>query len=115
MTDAPVLPELAELLGLGPEDGFMPREEGLMSDEYQRIKVLVETAERSFKGCVFKPKKSEEFRLSDHLNNYGKEFICLTDVEVADRGQHYRVGEKRDFVAIAVHAITYLTPLEPDR
>jgi hypothetical protein len=115
MTDAPVVPEWAKMLDLGPEDGLMTLEEGLMSDEYQRIRVLVETTERSFKGYVFKPRKDDDFRLSDHLNTYGKEFLCLTDVEVADRGQHYRVGEKRDFVAIAVHAITYLTPLEPDK
>lgn len=83
--------------------------------QHQRIHVLIETAERAFKGYIYKPIKDDAFRLSDHLNTYGKEFICLTDVEVSDRGQHYRVGEKLPFVAIAINSITYLTPLEPDR
>jgi len=83
--------------------------------EHQIIRVLVETAERSFKGNVYKPVKDDRFRLSDHLNTYGKQFLCLTDVEISDRGQHYRVGEKQPFVAISVSAITYLAPLEPDK
>jgi hypothetical protein len=82
--------------------------------EHERIKVLIETAERSFKGHIFKPVKDERFRLSDHLNSYDKAFMCLADVEVADRGQHYRVGDHQQFVAVAVSAITYITPLQPD-
>jgi hypothetical protein len=30
---------------------------------------------------------------------------------VLDRGQQYRVGDKREFVAVAVSSITYITPL----
>ena len=85
-----------------------------MENHHKRIRVLVETAERSFKGFVYKSLKEDGYRLSDHLNDYGKQFICLSEVEVADRGQHYRVGEKRDFCAISVSAITYITPLETD-
>ncbi len=55
--------------------------------------------------------KDERFRLSDHLNTYGKEFLCLSDVVIQDRGQQYRAGDKREFVAVAVSAITYVTPL----
>lgn len=86
-----------------------------MDEQLQRIKVLVETNERSFKGYIYKPVKDERYRLSDHLNTFGKQFLCMADVEVADRGQHYRVGEKLEFCAVAVNAITYLAPLEDDR
>ncbi|HEX9092397.1 MAG TPA: hypothetical protein VF902_00290 [Coriobacteriia bacterium] len=82
-----------------------------MSDEHERIRVLVETDERAFKGFIHKPLKDDTFRLSDHLNTYGKDFICLSDVQISERGQAYRVGEKREFVAIAIAAITYITPM----
>jgi hypothetical protein len=39
----------------------------------------------------------------------------MSDVKVTDRGDHIRVGEQHDFVAVATSAITYLTPLEDDR
>jgi hypothetical protein len=52
--------------------------------------------------------------LSDHLNSYDKVFICLSDAEIKDRGQVHRPGEKRPFIAIAVPAITFVTPLEDD-
>lgn len=81
---------------------------------HERIRVLVETAERSFRGFVFKPIKDETFRLSDHLNTYDKAFLSLSTVVIQDRGQAYRAGDKRDFVAVAVSAITYITPLRDD-
>ena len=81
-------------------------------DDFQKIRVLVETAERSFRGYLFKPVREEGFRLSDFLNSYGDKFLRLSEVEITDRGQHYRVGEKIEFVAISVSAITYLAPLE---
>lgn len=84
-----------------------------MSDgiTHERIRVLVETAERAFKGYMYKPVKDERYRLSDHLNGYDHKFISLSDVQVLDRGQQYRVGDKREFVAIAIASITYITPL----
>jgi hypothetical protein len=81
---------------------------------YKRVRVLIETAERSFRGYLYKPERDEQYRLSDHLNEYGKQFLNLADVEIADRGQHWRVGEKQPFVAVAVSSITYVTPLEDD-
>ena len=81
---------------------------------HERVRVLVETDERTFRGYVYKPVKDERFRLSDHLNSYDKDFICLSEVQVTDRGQSYRVGDKRDFVAVAVAAITYITPIRDD-
>jgi hypothetical protein len=79
--------------------------------EHERIKVLIETEQRAFKGYLHKPVKDGKFRLSDHLNTYAGNFLCLTDAQILERGQQYRVGEKRDFVAVAVSSITYLTPL----
>lgn len=86
-----------------------------MQEDIRRIRVLIETDERCFKGKVCKPARGADYRLSDHLNDYGKQFLCLTDVEIADRGREYRVGERRDFVAISIPSITYVMPLEDDR
>lgn len=85
-----------------------------MAGEYRRVKVLIETAERSFRGMVFVPSGDDHIRLSDFLNTYDKQFLCLADVELADRGQHWRIGDKTSFVAIAVNAITYIMPMEGD-
>lgn len=79
---------------------------------YQKIRVLVETEQRSFKGYVHKPVTEDDERLSDYLNTYGDKFLRLSDVEVTERGQHYRVGDKVPFLAIAVAAITYVSPLD---
>lgn len=83
------------------------------SESYERIKVLVETTERSFRGYVYK-RTGERFRLSDHLNAYDKQFLCLTDVMITDRGKEYRIGDKRDFVAISIASITFVTPMDDD-
>lgn len=81
---------------------------------HKRIKVMIETPERTIFGNIFKPEKGQRYRLSDHLNSYDRQFICLTDVEIKDRGQHHRVGDKRPFIAVSIAAITYMTPLEED-
>jgi hypothetical protein len=81
---------------------------------HERIRVLVETAERSFRGWVYKPIKDSTYRLSDHLNSYDKAFLSLADVVIQDRGQAYRAGDRRDFVAVAVSSVTYITPLRDD-
>jgi len=80
--------------------------------EFKKIRVLVETSERSFKGFLHKPRNTEDQRLSDWVNTYGDKFMRLSDVEITDRGLHYRVGEKVQFCAVAVSAITYIIPLE---
>jgi hypothetical protein len=81
------------------------------AETYEPVRVLVETAERAFKGTVYKPVKGAGFRLSDHLNTYDREFLCLTDVQIADRGQAWRVSDTRGFIAVAVCSIIYVTPL----
>ncbi len=78
---------------------------------HEQIRVLVETAERTFRGTVHKPVIDDTYRLSDHLNSYDKKFLCLSDVMINDRGQEYRAGQRQEFVAIALSAITYVTPL----
>ena len=83
-----------------------------MEQQFQKIRVLVETEQRSFKGWVHKPINGDGQRLSDYINSYSDIFLRLSDVEVTDRGQHYRVGDKQDFVAVAINSITYITPLE---
>lgn len=81
---------------------------------YRKIQVLVETLERTVVGFIHKPESEGQRRLSDYLNEYDRCFVCLTDVEIKDRGQHHRVGDKRAFIAIALSAICYITPLEDD-
>lgn len=80
--------------------------------EYQKIKILVETEQRSFKGYLYKPVTEAAQRLSDYINSYGQRFLRLADVEITERGQHYRVGDKIPFLAVSVSAITYIAPLE---
>lgn len=79
---------------------------------YEPIRVLVETSERTFKGTVYKPVGDDTFRLSDHLNAYDKKFLNLSDVTIHERGQAHRVGDKCEYVAVAINAITYLTPID---
>jgi hypothetical protein len=72
---------------------------GAVSDQgdqvgnYERVRVLVETAERAFKGYLHKPVREPAYRLSDHLNEHDKDFVCLSDVQVLERGQAYRVRD----------------------
>jgi len=82
-------------------------------ETFERVRVIVETAERTFRGYLYRPVLDADHRLSDYLNNYDRRFISLSDVAINDRGQTHRPGEKRDFVAIATTAITYLTPMNP--
>lgn len=79
---------------------------------HERIKVMVETAERTLIGVIHKPVVDDQYRLSDHLNSYDKNFLCLSDVQIKDRGQEYRAGEKCEFIAISVSAITFIRPLD---
>jgi hypothetical protein len=82
------------------------------SNSHEQVRVLVETGERSFRGTIHKPLKDERFRLSDHLNEYDRTFLCLTEVQVNERGQQYRAGDLFPFVAISVASITYVTPID---
>jgi hypothetical protein len=83
-----------------------------MTEEFQRIRVIVETAERTMRGYIYKPKVDERYRLSDFLNTYSDKFLRLTNVEILERGQTHRVGDRQDFVAVSVAAITYIAPIE---
>lgn len=83
-----------------------------MTEQYRKVRVLVETAERAFRGVVHQPVAEAEQRFSDYINTYPHAFLCLSDVQVTDRGQHYRVGDKQEFAAVAVSAITYITTVD---
>jgi hypothetical protein len=80
---------------------------------YEKVRVIVETAERTFRGYLYRPVLDENHRLSDYLNDYDRRFLCLSDVSVNDRGQTHRPGEKRAFVAISTNAISFLAPMKP--
>jgi hypothetical protein len=79
---------------------------------HEQVSVIVETAERSFVGTLHKPIVDDTYRLSDHLNSYDKKFLCLSDVTVRERGQQHRPGERHDFIAVALTAITYISPVK---
>lgn len=81
--------------------------------DFHRVRVIVETAERTFRGFLYQPVSDPSKRLSDYLNEYERRFLCLSDVTVTDRGQTHRPGEKREFVAVATNAITFLAPMKP--
>jgi hypothetical protein len=78
---------------------------------FEKVAVIVETAERTFRGNLHKPVVDSNYRLSDYLNAYDRSFLCLTDVAINDRGQTHRPGEKRDFVAISTAAISFIAPM----
>ena len=80
---------------------------------YEKVRVIVETAERTFRGYLYRPVLDGAHRLSDYLNEYDRRFLCLSDVAVNDRGQTHRPGEKREFVAISTNAISFLAPMKP--
>ena len=82
------------------------------TNDFQRIRVIVETAERTMRGHLYKPRGDDHGRLSDYLNRYDDRFLRLADVEILERGQTHRVGDRQDFVAISVAAITYIAPIE---
>ncbi|GAB4277491.1 MAG: hypothetical protein Kow0056_08990 [Coriobacteriia bacterium] len=79
---------------------------------YDRIRVVVETDERTLRGTMYKPKSDPHYRLSDFINDYSDKFLRLSDVEILDRGQTHRVGDRQAFVAVSVAAITYIAPLD---
>lgn len=80
--------------------------------EHEKIRVVVETEQRTFRGFIHKPIKDASFRLSDHLNSHQGRFIALSDVTINERNQQYRAGDRRDFVAISISSISYLAPIE---
>jgi hypothetical protein len=80
-------------------------------DGFEKVGVIVETAERTFRGNLHKPVVDSNHRLSDYLNEYDRPFLCLTEVAINDRGQTHRPGEKRDFVAISTAAISFIAPM----
>ena len=79
---------------------------------FERVRVVVETAERSFRGYLYKPIADEHDRLSDYLNDFDRPFLSLSDVAVNDRGQTHRPGERREFVAISTAAISFIAPMK---
>lgn len=83
-----------------------------MSQQFQRVRVLVETSQRAFRGVVHQPVNDPPQRFSDYINTYPHAFLSLSEVQVTERGQHYRVGDKQDFAAVSVAAITYITVLK---
>ena len=80
--------------------------------EYQCIRVVVETTQRTIRGNIHKPVGAADYRLSDYLNGYQDQFLRLTEVEILERGQTHRVGDRQDFAAVSVAAITYIAPID---
>ena len=83
-----------------------------MEQQFERVRVTVETTERSFRGYLYRPLDEPKSRLSDYLNRFDRPFLCLSDVTVNDRGQTHRPGEHLEFAAVSTSAITFIAPMQ---
>jgi hypothetical protein len=89
-------------------------EDEIQEQRFEKIRVLVETAEKTFRGYIHKPVRDPNYRLSDFLNDHETTFVNLTEVKINERAMQHRPGDDQLYVAIAVSSIVYITPLEPD-
>ena len=72
-------------------------------------RIVVETVRYRFTGTVRLPIEGYGSRLTDHLNASEREFIALTDVEIAplDGGDRHR----ESYVALGRRHIVYATSM----
>lgn len=71
-------------------------------------RIVVETERYRLEGTVRLPVEGYGSRLTDHLNGADREFVALTDVEIAplDGGGP---SSRRDYVALARRHIVFAT------
>jgi hypothetical protein len=77
-------------------------------------RVVVETARYRFTGTVQLPREGYRSRLTDHLNAVEREFIALTDVEIAELDGDGAV-RREPFVALSRRHIVYALSIADDR
>jgi len=67
--------------------------------ETREARIVIETTEHRIVGTLQLPRDGYRSRLTDYLNSTEREFIALTDVELASRDGGSPV--RRPFVAVA--------------
>lgn len=82
--------------------------------EQREERVVVETGRHRFTGTVRLPAKGYGSRLTDHLNAGEREFVALTDVEVASLEDPARPRERHGYVALGRRHIVFATSASDD-
>jgi hypothetical protein len=79
--------------------------------EQRTERIIVETGRHRITGHVLLPADGYRSRLTDYLNASEREFLALTDVEVATLDGAPRI-EKRDFIALSLRHVVLAMPAD---
>ena len=79
--------------------------------EQRTERIIVETDRHRITGHVLLPADGYRSRLTDYLNASEREFLALTDVEVATLEGAPRI-EKRDFIALSLRHVVLAMPAD---
>jgi hypothetical protein len=74
-------------------------------------RIIVETDRHRITGHVSLPADGYRSRLTDYLNASEREFLALTDVEIASLDGAPRI-EKRDFIALSLRHVVLAMPVD---
>ena len=72
-------------------------------------RVVVETGRYRLTGTVRLPEEGYRSRLTDHLNAGEREFVAITDVEIASLDDPSRPHERHEYVALSRRHIVFAT------
>jgi len=75
-------------------------------------RIVVETERYRLTGTVRLPAAGYRSRLTDHLNAGEREFLALTDVEIASLDEPSRAPERHEYVALGRRHIVFATSLD---
>lgn len=75
-------------------------------------RIVVETEHYRFTGTVRLPAEGYRSRLTDHLNAGEREFLALTDVEVASLDDPTRPHTHHRYVALGRRHVVFATSAE---
>ncbi|MGH2871432.1 MAG: DUF6812 domain-containing protein [Solirubrobacteraceae bacterium] len=81
--------------------------------EQRDERVIIETERHRIVGVLRLPADGYRSRLTDYLNASERQFLALTDVEVASLEAPSRV-ERREFVALSVRHVVLAMPAASD-
>ncbi|MEA2211894.1 MAG: hypothetical protein QOF83_1842 [Solirubrobacteraceae bacterium] len=79
--------------------------------EHREERIIVETDRHRISGLIRLPVDGYRSRLTDYLNASEREFLALTEVEVASLGDPPLV-EQRDFIALSLRHIVLAMPAD---
>jgi hypothetical protein len=81
--------------------------------EQRSERIIVETDRHRIIGDLVLPADGYRSRLTDYLNASEREFLALTDVEVANLQGTPRL-ERRDFIALSLRHVVLAMPADGD-